>query len=90
MSQHIKKSLMHLEDTVLAELLEVAQFALNDQRAVARVSSELQIPEIRVEAFAGICIELANSTGERPSVATEAELSAFVKDLSDLKAAAGQ
>ena len=77
---------MQMDESVLNELVQVAQFALNDVRTIRRVASELSMPETRVEVLAGLAIELSTSEGEAPSIQNLLELSSEVEKINTLKA----
>lgn len=78
---NIKGTLAQLDDDLLAELLEAAQFALNDTRAAKRVATELDIPLARVQGLAYIAIHLSTMPGVAPDVTTVAQLDAFAAEL---------
>ena len=49
--KNIKNTLAHLDSDLLAELLDAAQFALNDSRTVKRVAAELDVPAARLRIW---------------------------------------
>lgn len=54
--EQLKSTLAQIDDELLAELLEAAQFALNDTRTAKRLSAELDIPVLDIKAQAHILI----------------------------------
>lgn len=83
---NIKNTLAQLDDELLAELLEAAQFALNDTRTAKRVAAELDIPVARVQGLAYIAIQLSNEPGHAPDVSTVAQLDALQAELAEIAA----
>lgn len=81
----LKNTLAQLDDELLAELVEAAQFALNDTRTAKRVAVELDIPVARVEALALVAIQLSTEPGVVPDVSTVAQLDAFQADLAGIE-----
>jgi hypothetical protein len=88
MMSNIKTTLAQLDDELLAELFEVAQFALNDTRTAKRVAAELNIPVARAQALALVAIQLSTEPGALPEVSTVAQLDAFQADLAGIEASA--
>ncbi|AXQ51112.1 hypothetical protein DZC31_30990 (plasmid) [Stenotrophomonas rhizophila] len=78
---NIKNTLAQLDDALLAELLEAAQFALNDTRTAKRVAAELDVPVARVKALAYIAVQLSMEPDAVPDVSTVAQLDAFQAEL---------
>ncbi|MDF4211104.1 hypothetical protein P2W50_31120 [Pseudomonas protegens] len=78
---NLKNTLAQLDDELLAELLEAAQFALNDTRTAKRVAAELDIPVARAQALAYVAIQLSTEPGTVPDVSTVAQLDAFQAEL---------
>jgi hypothetical protein len=78
---NLKKTLAQLDDELLAELLEAAQFALNDTRTAKRVAAELDAPVARVKALAYIAVQLSMEPDAVPDVSTVAQLDAFAAEL---------
>lgn len=78
---NIKNTLAQLDDELLAEFLEAAQFALNDTRTVKRVAAELDVPVARVKALAYIAVQLSMEPDAVPDVSTVAQLDAFAAEL---------
>jgi len=76
-----KNTLDMLDDELLAELLEAAQFALNDTRTAKRVAAELGIPVTRVRGLAFLAVQLSMEPGAMPDISTVAHLDAFQVDL---------
>lgn len=81
MTTKLKNTLAQLDDDLLAELLEAAQFALNDTRTAKRVAAELDVPTTRVKALACIAVQLSMEPGAVPDVSTVAQLDAFAAEL---------
>ena len=79
--KNIKNTLAQLDDDLLAELLDAAQFALNDSRTVKRVAAELGVPAARVKALAYIAVQLSREPDAVPEVSTMAELDALSAEL---------
>ncbi|MBI6621526.1 hypothetical protein YA0783_24875 [Pseudomonas corrugata] len=79
---NLKHTLAQLDDDLLAELLEAAQFALNDTRTAKRVAAELDVPAARVKALAYIVVQLSTEPDAVPDVSTVAGLDAFQAQLS--------
>lgn len=79
--KNIKNTLAHLDSDLLAELLDAAQFALNDSRTVKRVAAELGVPAARVKALAYIAVQLSMEPDAVPEVSTMAELDALSAEL---------
>lgn len=77
----LKDTLAKLDDELLGELLEAAQFALNDTRTAKRVATELGMPVARVYGLAAIAIQLSTEPGQTPDVTTTAQLDAFQAEL---------
>lgn len=77
----LKNTLAQLDDYLLAELLEAAQFALNDTRTAKRVAAELDCPVARMQALAYVAIQLSKEPGTVPDVSTVAQLDAFQAEL---------
>lgn len=82
---NVQASVSQLDNALLFELLEAAQFALNDECVIKRVAAELRQPPERIEAIAGLAVELSSSDGEPPSISTVSELDAQTKMLAKLK-----
>lgn len=78
---NLKNTLTQLDDELLAELLEAAQFALNDTRTAKRVAAELDIPVARVQALALVAIQLSTEPSAVPDVSTVGQLDAFQAEL---------
>lgn len=57
--KNIKSALASMDDALLLELFNAAQFALNDEETIERVSDETGIPAARLEAMAAIFIDLS-------------------------------
>lgn len=77
----LRNTLAQLDDDLLAELLETAQFALNDTRAAKRVAADLGIPVARVQGLAYIAIQLSTEPGTAPDITTVAQLDAYQAEL---------
>ena len=77
---NVKAALIQLDNSILATLIEVSQFALNDIRSINRVSKELGLKSEQVEGLAGLAIELSASNGEKPSITTMNELDVFANE----------
>ncbi|MGG5276381.1 hypothetical protein [Pseudomonas syringae pv. coryli] len=77
----LKKTLAQLDDDLLTELFEVAQFALNDARAVKRIAAELHMPVARVQALALIAVQLSSQPDAMPEVSTVAQLDVLQAEL---------
>lgn len=82
---NLKNTLAQIDDDLLSELLEAAQFALNDTRSAKRVAAELDVPVARVMALAHIAVQLSMEPDSVPDVSTVDQLDAFAVDLSEAK-----
>ncbi|MDY7585101.1 hypothetical protein [Pseudomonas sp. CCI3.1] len=81
---NLKSTLAQIDDELLAELLEAAQFALNDTRTAKRLSAELDIPVARIKALAYTAVQLSMEPGAVPDISTVAQLDAFQEELTGL------
>lgn len=81
---NLKDTLAKLDDQLLTQLLDAAQFALNDTRTAKRVAAELDIPVARVKGLAYIAIQLSMEPGKLPDVSTTEQLDAFQTELASL------
>lgn len=84
----LKNTLAQLDDSLLAELFEAAQFALNDVRTAKRVATELDIPVARMQALAYLALQLSNEPGHVPDVTTIDQLDVFQAELVGIAASA--
>lgn len=78
---NLKNTLAQLDDDLLAELLEAAQFALNDTRTANRVAAELDTSVARIKGLAYIAVQLTMEPSAVPDVSTVAQLDAFQEEL---------
>lgn len=77
----LKETLCKLDDAVLIELFEVAQFALNHAGTSKRVAKDLCKPLARVHALARVAVEVSVNPDHLPDIATETQLDAFEAEL---------
>lgn len=77
----IKDTLAKLDPELLRELMEAAQFALNDVRVVKRVAGDLNIPVARVQALGLLATQLSVEPGLMPDITTVSQLDASQADL---------
>lgn len=89
-AEPIKSTLASMDEDLLGDLFEAAQFALNDVDTIERVSKELGAPVERLETMAGIFIALSVADEADHStidvVRTTQELESEAAKLAELKA----
>ncbi|MFV1943564.1 hypothetical protein VPH49_22390 [Pseudomonas luteola] len=77
----IKDTIAKMDEKLVAELMEAAQLALNDDETCKRVAEDMQVPFWRVQALAYVAIEVSGSTGNNLEIMTQRQLNIFVKHL---------
>ena len=76
------EAMREIDDEVVREMLFIASVALNDVRAIERVSKELRMSENRVDAFNGLLMDLANiETNSLPEIKTQGDIDREIQNL---------
>jgi hypothetical protein len=76
------EALKEIDSDVIREMLFIAHVALNDVRAIDRVSKELGISENRVEAFNGVLMDIANiECNGQPEIKTQDDIDHEIQNL---------
>lgn len=79
----LKNYIQTIDNTVLNDMFNVAQLALNDMDTIKIVSAETGLSEERVEALTAIAIGL--SLGQEPEMTTEADVEKKIQEIVELK-----
>lgn len=79
----IKVTLAKLDDAVLTELLDNAQFALNDMATAKKVAKEFGTPLARVQALAYLAVQLSMEPDRVPDITTMYQVYAFQTELAN-------
>ena len=77
----IKDTIAKMDAKLVAELMEAAQLALNDDETCKRVAEDMQVPFWRIQALAYVAIEVSGSTGNNLEIMTQRQLNVFIKRL---------
>ncbi|WP_407364215.1 hypothetical protein HKW97_24125 (plasmid) [Pseudomonas luteola] len=73
----IKDTIAKMDEKLVAELMEAAQLALNDDETCKRVAEDMQVPFWRIQALAYVAIEVSGSTGNNLEIMTQRQLQRF-------------
>ncbi|ENA27863.1 hypothetical protein HMPREF1487_09046 [Pseudomonas sp. HPB0071] len=73
----IKDTIAKMDEKLVAELMEAAQLALNDDETCKRVAEDMQVPFWRIQALAYVAIEVSGSTGNDLEIMTQRQLQRF-------------
>lgn len=79
----IKDTLAKLDDAVLTELLDNAQFALNDMATAKKVAKEFGTPLARVQALACLAVQLSMEPDRVPDITTVSQVYALQTELAN-------
>lgn len=79
----IKDTLAKLDDAVLAELLDYAQFALNDMTTAKKVAKEFGAPLARVQALVHLAVQLSMEPDRVPDITTMSQVYALQTELAN-------
>ncbi|MHC8400322.1 hypothetical protein ACYZTX_12790 [Pseudomonas sp. MDT1-17] len=79
----IKDTLAKLDDAVLTELLDNAQFALNDMATAKKVAKEFGTPLARVQALAYLAVQLSMEPDRVPDITTVSQVNALQTELAN-------
>ncbi|MBW5416243.1 hypothetical protein [Pseudomonas sp. MAG002Y] len=78
----IKDTIAKMDEKLVAELMEAAQLALNDDETCKRVAEDMQVPFWRIQALAYVAIEVSGSSGNDLEVMRQRQLARFAQQLS--------
>jgi len=78
----IKDTIAKMDEKLVAELMEAAQLALNDDETCKRVAEDMQVPFWRIQALAYVAIEVSGSSGNDIEIMTQRQLKIFAKSIS--------
>lgn len=73
----IKDTIARMDEKLVAELMEAAQLALNDDETCKRVAEDMQVPFWRAQALAYVAIEVSGSSGNAVEIMTQRQLQRF-------------
>jgi hypothetical protein len=79
----IKDTIAKMDEKLIAELMEAAQLALNDDETCKRVAEDMQVPFWRIQALAYVAIEVSGSSGNAVEIMTQRQLKGFAKRLGE-------
>ncbi|RRW40505.1 hypothetical protein EGJ52_21280 [Pseudomonas luteola] len=77
----IKDTIAKMDEKLVAELMEAAQLALNDDETCKRVAEDMQVPFWRIQALAYVAIEVSGSSGNAVEIMTQRQLVRFAKSI---------
>lgn len=77
----IKDTIAKMDEKLIAELMEAAQLALNDDETCKRVAEDMQVPFWRIQALAYVAIEVSGSSGNAVEIMTQRQLVRFAMSI---------
>ncbi|AYN96800.1 hypothetical protein EAW52_24130 [Pseudomonas sp. LTJR-52] len=73
----IKDTIAKMDEKLVAELMEAAQLALNDDETCKRVAEDMQVPFWLIQTLGYVAIEVSGSSGNELEIMTQRQLERF-------------